>query len=1001
VSLTGDPRTSARDLFVCTGDVLPPGPNIIPVPTTLTFLPTGITKSSIATYRIDYFNVTSQTLQIRPQGGFGFSTTATGPFTTGGTFIIRTPSTEGSLSMWALFTATTTSQISANINHAALNGAGSIVATGNLRCVGVGKPHLAIYERGNTPCENIRPLQSYTFTTKQPLRDGDVCGESKIIRIEHEGLSEPITITAPEGYVLTVGSSRTVGGGPTSPSTFSYIDCQTGMTITTTKPTSHDAIMTNFPIHSSSAIISLEDAKYSAIFYDGSAVTKNNFEIWVTSVAPVSCNRLDIVRISSGIASTTLTITTQCQTDPSPMCVSDAKQFIPNDKLLFHTFTSSAPPLPLFYPETANVLRNKPAQWYICNPYNPQATIKVAEAWKVFDFQGSSRSMIGNSENNFVWGGHPDFLLTPNIPATSKVRYFNAATNNDDFLPFEYSDHATSVISSAAAIGNNGIGLAGIDWNTKIISAINASSYLGLVPYSMTVWNRPENLEFRSFSLSYEWFLLTSGFHQFYKQDMIPIASADNFGEEGRQTPNSPWVLNIGVSNLNDEWGGSNFGEGLDIVAAGADIMGAGYLPRLSDPTLTTTGDQYSYSWETISSSHAAPIVSGTVSLMLGYAREKLNRKYLSNEDIMNMVRLSADKVRNGETPSTPVTRRVQGQLVSYNYVVGGSPRTAYLQDGWDRYMGHGRLNVCKAMWYLRDGFLRHVTTAAIENQAAMPLTILTHATVSVPEIQDISSIARTPSTFATLNFENFQLRKVEVRKRIRFADVGITPPSAATIKVWGMGAKMAGNGLANLYQADNKLVLFDAGWCQPIAGTVSNTEAELQTFVYEVVSATKSKTTSVETFSNVWFPCKPEDVIFKYSVFGTPSGNSPCENQTLLAATKEGASLTSGEVPNRFVNANESFPSQVELLQNRPNPFAGETTLDYTLPERSTVRIEIVDVLGKRIQEPVNGIAEAGRYSVPIYLMNSPNGIYTVRMHTVQESGKITVRTRRMTLLK
>lgn len=546
--------------------------------------------------------------------------------------------------------------------------------------------------------------------------------------------------------------------------------------------------------------------------------------------------------------------------------------------------------------------------------------------------------------------------------------------------------------------------MTGIDWFAKILSGQSSSVDAHLAIVSSRKLS--EGIHYRTNSQS---LLAVNGqsFHNLYKQDMVATAGAGNWGkrDDQRVLYTLPWALIIGVSNINDEWGGSNYGEGLDLVAPGNGYMVGSAFSSLAnilvDPSLFLNQDQDLYSWITLSASNATPIVGGSASLMLGYAREKLNGKYFSNEDIMNMLRLSADKVRNGETPNTPVTRRVQGQLVSYNYVVGGSPRTAYLQDGWDRYMGHGRLNVCKAMWYLRDGFLRHVTTAAIENQAAMPLTILTHATVSVPEIQRIGSIARTPSTFATLDFENFQLRKVEVRKRIRFADVGITPPSAATIKVWGMGAKMAGNGLANLYQAENKLVLFDAGWCQPIAGTVSNTEAELQTFVYEVVSATRGKSGPRETFSNVWFPCKPEDVIFKYSVFGTPSGNSPCENQMLLAATKEGASLTSGEVPNRFVNANESFPSQVELLQNRPNPFAGETTLDYTLPERSTVRIEIVDVLGKRIQEPVNGIAEAGRYSVPMYLMNSPNGIYTVRMHTVQESGKITVRTIRMTLLK
>ena len=210
----------------------------------------------------------------------------------------------------------------------------------------------------------------------------------------------------------------------------------------------------------------------------------------------------------------------------------------------------------------------------------------------------------------------------------------------------------------------------------------------------------------------------------------------------------------------------------------------------------------------------------------------------------------------------------------------------------------------------------------------------------------------------------------------------------------------MVGNGLANLYGSANNLVLFDAGWCQPVAGTVTNTEAELQTFVYEVVRA-RNTTGTIETFSNVWFPCKPEDVIFKYSVFGVPSGNSPCEDSMLLAASKEGSSTASSDFPNRLLRVSEALPSKVELLQNRPNPFAGETTLEYVLPERSMVRIEIVDVLGKRIQEPVSGIAEAGRYSLALNLTNSANGIYVARMYTMQESGTVTVKTIQMILLK
>lgn len=444
--------------------------------------------------------------------------------------------------------------------------------------------------------------------------------------------------------------------------------------------------------------------------------------------------------------------------------------------------------------------------------------------------------------------------------------------------------------------------------------------------------------------------------------------------------------------------------------------MAAAYQPSgvtPTDPSLVVTGERDLYSWWYVSSSSTGPIVSGTVSLMLGYAREKLNNKYLSNEDVTNILRLSADKVHDKKSPNTPnITRKRQGQLIQYDYKIGGSPRTAYLQDGWDQYMGHGRLNVCKALWYVRDGFLQHYTTPYSEKPASMPGTIsgLTDSPLAIDKILDVGSIAVTPKTFATLNYKNFNLRKVEVRKTIRFADLNTAVPSTfATIKVWGTGSKMSENGLANIYSGTyegpngtaNESAIFDAGWCQPVAGTVTNTEAVLQTFVYQVVSAVNNTTNTVEMPTNVWFPCKPEDVVFKYSVFGIPAGQSPCEDPIMLAKGSNSSLTAEDDSYNHLLHNIDAHPLQVELLQNRPNPFADETSIEYTLPERSAVHLEIFDVLGRRVVESVNGVYSAGRHSVTVNLSGMANGIYIVRLQSTQESGKTVLKTMRMTFIK
>ena len=48
-------------------------------------------------------------------------------------------------------------------------------------------------------------------------------------------------------------------------------------------------------------------------------------------------------------------------------------------------------------------------------------------------------------------------------------------------------------------------------------------------------------------------------------------------------------------------------------------------------------------------------------------------------------------------------------------------------------------------------------------------------------------------------------------------------------------------------------------------------------------------------------------------------------------------------------------LPEEVALLPNYPNPFRGQTTLEYALPEAQTVELHIYDVLGRRVRTLVS----------------------------------------------
>ncbi|RKY00442.1 hypothetical protein DRP77_11475, partial [Candidatus Poribacteria bacterium] len=55
--------------------------------------------------------------------------------------------------------------------------------------------------------------------------------------------------------------------------------------------------------------------------------------------------------------------------------------------------------------------------------------------------------------------------------------------------------------------------------------------------------------------------------------------------------------------------------------------------------------------------------------------------------------------------------------------------------------------------------------------------------------------------------------------------------------------------------------------------------------------------------------------------------------------------------------------PLKTVLLQNYPNPLNSGTWIPFILSESSEVRIEIFDILGRRVREVDLGLLKAGAY--------------------------------------
>jgi hypothetical protein len=72
--------------------------------------------------------------------------------------------------------------------------------------------------------------------------------------------------------------------------------------------------------------------------------------------------------------------------------------------------------------------------------------------------------------------------------------------------------------------------------------------------------------------------------------------------------------------------------------------------------------------------------------------------------------------------------------------------------------------------------------------------------------------------------------------------------------------------------------------------------------------------------------------------------------------------------------------------IRNYPNPFAGYTTIEYTLPFNGNVMLEIRNSLGMVVEILVNELQTSGKHSLKFDASVLPSGVYTA---SIRLSGK------------
>src|SRR3989344_4424801 len=276
-------------------------------------------------------------------------------------------------------------------------------------------------------------------------------------------------------------------------------------------------------------------------------------------------------------------------------------------------------------------------QWYLPKTH-------ILEAW---DYSKGSSSVIVAIVDTGIHASHIE------LNDGRVIAGFNVLTKQDILANSNSDDngHGTAVAGVIGAIPNNAKGIAGINWDIKLmpIKALAADGTGDLASVaSGIVWATDHGANIINLSLGGAGFgadqTLANAIIYAYDHGVLVVAAAGNdLADHGLNMDSSPVypvcadngqniVLGVAATNINDQKAAfSNYGHNcVDISAPGERIITTAFLPNDPSDNILIYGS---------GTSLAAPIVSGIAALL------KASNPNLTNVDLQNILMNSADPI--------------------------------------------------------------------------------------------------------------------------------------------------------------------------------------------------------------------------------------------------------------------------------------------------------------------------------------------------------------------
>ncbi len=91
-----------------------------------------------------------------------------------------------------------------------------------------------------------------------------------------------------------------------------------------------------------------------------------------------------------------------------------------------------------------------------------------------------------------------------------------------------------------------------------------------------------------------------------------------------------------------------------------------------------------------------------------------------------------------------------------------------------------------------------------------------------------------------------------------------------------------------------------------------------------------------------------------------------------------------------------EEIVLSYSLEQNYPNPFNPSTAIEFSIPQKENVKVDVYNTIGQKVTQLLNKEMAAGSYDVKFDASDLPSGVY---FYTI-EAGNFSM-TKKMMLIK